>query len=126
MPSIQRKRGGQYTYSPPPTVIVRCFIVRIRWFRLDSNNPLHTFLIMDCCCQYNHNLAVACDLITILPSSRRTFDRRSKIMSTADIKERISTMGYLFVIEGLVVDTSITAIDSPSLKQRVIYGINHQ
>ena len=35
-------------------------------------------------------------------------------MST-DMKERISTMGYLFVVEGLV-DLSITAIDSTLIK----------
>jgi hypothetical protein len=32
-------------------------------------------------------------------------------MSTTDIKERISTMGYLFAAEHLVVDHSITATD---------------
>ena len=58
-------------------------------------------------CQYNHKLALACGLIKI--PSRRTFDRRLKTIST-DVKERISTMRYLFVIEGLV-DLSITAID---------------
>ncbi len=74
------------------------------------------------CCQYNSKLAVACGLIKI--PSRRTFDRRLKTIST-DIKQRISTMGYLFVaIEGLV-DLSITATDSTLLKQRVVYGINH-
>ena len=36
-------------------------------------------------------------------------------MSTIDIKERISTIGYLFVVEGLV-DLSITAVDSTLLK----------
>ena len=41
--------------------------------------------------------------------SRRTFDRRLKTLST-DIKERISTMGCLFVVEGLV-DLSITAVE---------------
>ncbi len=89
------------------------------WFRIDSNNALHTFLNMDC--QYNRKLAVACGLIKI--PSRRTFDRRLKTIST-DIKERISTMGYLFVVEGLV-DLSITATDSTLLKQRVVYGTNH-
>ncbi len=64
--------------------------------------------------QYNHKLALACGLITI--PSRRTFDRRLKTIST-DIKERISTMGYLFVTEGLV-DLSITAIDSTLLKAK--------
>jgi hypothetical protein len=63
-------------------------------------------------CQYNHKLALACGLISI--PCRRTFDRRLKTMPT-DIKERISTMGYLFVVEGLV-DPSITAIDSTLLK----------
>ncbi len=61
------------------------------------NNALHTFLIMDC--QYNSKLAVACGLIKI--PSRRTFDRRLKTIST-DIKQRISTIGYLFVAEGMV------------------------
>ena len=37
-------------------------------------------------------------------------------MST-DIKEKISTMGHLFVVEGLV-DLSITAIDSTLLKSK--------
>ncbi len=58
-------------------------------------------------CQYNTKLAVACGLVTI--PSKRTFDRRLKTMAT-DIKERISTMGHLFVADGLV-DLSITAID---------------
>ncbi len=82
------------------------------WFRIDSNNGLHTFLIMDC--QYNRKLAIACGLITI-PCSRRIFDRRLKTMYT-DVKERISTMGYLFIVERLVVDHSITAIDSTLMK----------
>ena len=110
-PSLpRRKRGRPYVYSP--TVILRCFIARI-WFKIDSNNALHTFLIMDC--QYNRKLAIACGLITI--PCRRTFDRRLKVISTMDIKERISTMGYLFVAEGIV-DTSITAIDSTLLKAK--------
>ncbi len=105
----RRKRGRPYVYSP--TIILRCFIVRI-WFRIDSNNALHIFLNMDCL--YNHKLAVACGLIKI--PSRRTFDRRLKTIST-NIKERISTMGHLFVVEGLV-DLSITAIDSTLMKAK--------
>src|SRR3954451_9638016 len=108
-PVRPRKRGRPYVYTP--TVILRCFIVRI-WFRLDSNNGLHTFLDTDC--QYNRKLVLACGLITI--PSRRTFDRRLKTISK-DIKERISTMGYLFVVEGLV-DLSIKAIDSTLLKAK--------
>jgi hypothetical protein len=38
-----------------------------------------------------------------------------KTISTIDIKQRISTMGHLFVEEGLV-DLSITAIDSTLIK----------
>jgi hypothetical protein len=83
------------------------------WFRIDSNNALHIFLNMDCL--YNHKLAVACGLVKI--PSRRTFDRRLKIIST-DIKERISAMGHLFVVEGLVVDASITAVDSTLIKAK--------
>ena len=109
-PRIPRKRGRPYVYSP--TVILRCFIVRI-WFRLDSNNALRVFLNTDC--QYNRKLAIACSLLTI--PCRRTFDRRLKTIST-DVKERISTMGYLFVTEGLVVDPSITAIDSTLIKAK--------
>jgi hypothetical protein len=36
---------------------------------------------------------------------------------SADIKERISVIGYLFVVEGLV-DLSITAIDSTLMKAK--------
>jgi hypothetical protein len=120
---MPNKRGRPYTYLST-TVILRCFIVLI-WFRLDSNNALHTFLELDC--QYNHKLAVACGLITI--PCRRTFDRRLKTMSI-DIKERISTMGYLFVAEHLAMvddDHFITAIDSTLLKANgnVLHGINH-
>ena len=64
-------------------------------------------------CLYNHKLALACGLVTI-PCSRRTFYRRLKTIST-DIKGRISSIGYLFVAEGII-DLSITAIDSHSLK----------
>ena len=105
----RRKHGRPYVYSPT-TVILRCFIVRI-WFKIDSNNALHIFLNMDCL--YNRKLVVACGLIKI--PCRRTFDRRLKTMST-DIKERISAMGHLFIADRLVVDPSITAIDSTLIK----------
>jgi hypothetical protein len=78
-----RKRGHPYIYSP--TVILRCFIVRI-WFRLDSTNGLHEFLLqID-----NRRVAEACGLDTI--PDRRTFDMRLKTIST-DIRERIAAMG---------------------------------
>ena len=105
----RRRRGRPYVYSP--TVILRCFIVRI-WFRLDSNNALHIFLNTDC--HYNRKLALACGLLSI--PCRRTFDRRLKTIST-DVKERISAMGHLFVAEGLA-DPTVTAIDSTLLKAK--------
>ena len=86
------------------------------WFRLDSNNALHTFLSMDC--QFNQKLALACGLVSI--PSRRTFDRRLKTIST-DIKQRISTMGYLLDAECMVMvedDHSIAAVDSTLLKAK--------
>ena len=99
----QQKCGRPYVYSP--TVILRCFIVRI-WFRLDCNNALHTFLDTDC--QYSRNLVLACGLVSI--PSRRIFDRRLKTIST-DFKQKISKMGYLFVTEeGMADPSSITTI----------------
>ncbi len=105
----KHRRGRPYVYSP--TVIVRCFVVRI-WFRLDSNNALHIFLNTGC--HYNRKLALACGLLSI--PRRRTFDRRLKTIST-DVKERISAMGHLFVTEGLA-DPTVTAIDSTLLKAK--------
>ena len=106
---MPKKRGRPYVYSP--TVILRCFIVRI-WFRLDSNNALYTFLETDW--KYRRKLVLAWGLITI--PSRRTFDRRLKTISI-DIKQRISAMGCLFIVEGMV-DPSITAVDSSLLKAK--------
>ena len=109
----RRKRGRMYVYSP--TIILRCFIVRM-WFKIDSNNALHIFFNMDC--QYNHKLALACGLVS--NPSRQTFDRRLKTIST-DIKQRISTMGNLFVTEGMVLvddSHSIAAVDSTLMKAK--------
>lgn len=104
-------RGRPYVYSP--TVIIRCFIVRI-WFRLDSNRALHHFLSVDL--SYNRKVVKACGLSKVLLPSRRTFDRRLKIVSM-DIKERITTMGNMFVSEGLV-KPHILAIDSTLVKAK--------
>ena len=95
-----------------PTIILRCFIVRI-WFRLDSNRSLHHFLLcLDL--PYNKKIMRACGLSLLYLPSRRTFDRRLKTMST-DIKERISNMGNLFVSDGLI-KPYILAIDSALIK----------
>ena len=62
------------------------------------------------CYQYNHKLALACGLVSIPSSSRRTFDRRLLKMISTDIKQRITAMGYLFVTDDLA-DPSITATE---------------
>lgn len=108
----RRRRGRPYVYSP--TVILRCFIVRL-WFRLDSNNALHEFLEMDY--PYNKKIMKRCGLTQI--PDRRTFDRRLRTIST-DIKERIAAMTNLFLSERII-DPYIVAIDSTlrAYEQRV-------
>jgi hypothetical protein len=105
----RRRRGRPYVYSP--TVILRCFIVRL-WFRLDSNNALHEFLELDY--PYNKKIMKRCGLTQI--PDRRTFDRRLKTISI-DIKERIAIMTRLFVCEKMI-DPYIVAIDSTLLKAK--------
>ena len=58
----------------------------------------------------------ACGLSASYLPSRRTLDRRLKTMS-ADIKERITAMGNLFVFEGLV-KPYILATDSALLRSK--------
>ncbi len=54
----------------------------------------------------------------IVNSVQKTYvDRRLKTISTVDVKDRISTMGYLFVLEDIV-ELSIIAIDSTLLKAK--------
>lgn len=103
------RRGRPYVYSP--TVILRCFIVRL-WFRLDSNNALHEFLELEY--PYNEKIMKRCGLTQI--PDRRTFDRRLKTISI-DIKERIAVMTRMFVSEKMI-DPYIVAIDSTLLKAK--------
>ena len=66
----------------------------------------------------------ACGLSILSLPCRRTFDRRLKTISI-DIKERITTMGHLFVSESIV-KPYIMAIDSTTYQGSwVKYGINH-
>lgn len=58
----------------------------------------------------------ACGLSEPLLPSRRTFDRRLKTVSI-DIKERITTMGGLFVSEGLV-KPHVLSIDSTLVESK--------
>jgi hypothetical protein len=95
----KRRRGRPYVY--PPTVILRCFIVKI-WLRLDSNRALRDFLAIDYY-PYNRKILRACGLNTL--PDRRTFDRRLSTISI-DIRGRIAVMANLFVKEKLV-DPSI-------------------
>jgi hypothetical protein len=65
----------------------------------------------------------ACGL-THIPADRRTFDRRLSTISV-DIKERISSMGNLFVKERLV-DLYNVAIDSTLLRAKGhVWHTNH-
>ncbi len=112
-------RGRPYVY--PPTIIIRCFIVRI-WFRLDSNRSLHHFLSIDL--PYNRKVKRACGLSVLQLPSRRTFDRRLKTISR-DIRERIVTMGNLFVSQDIV-KPHILAIDSTLMSAKGKFGMCHQ
>jgi hypothetical protein len=111
--SHRKKRGRPYVY--PPTVILRCFVVRM-WLRLDSNRALHDFLAMDYY-PYNRKIMKACGL-TGLPDRRRTFDR-SLAKISFDVKERIAAgMGNLFVKEKLVDPYIVVTIDSTLLRAK--------
>jgi Transposase DDE domain len=101
--------GRPYVYSP--TVILRCFIVRI-WFRLDSNRALHEYLAMDL--SYNKKVMKVCGLSRI--PNRRTFDRRLATISN-DIKNRVTTMGELFVRDKII-DPSVLSTDSTLIKAK--------
>ena len=101
----KKRRGRPYVYHP--AVILRCFVVRI-WLGLDSNRALLDFLAMDYY-PYNQKVLKACGLTSLL-------DRRLSTISV-DIKERMSTMGNLFVKEKLV-DPYIVTIDSTLLRAK--------
>jgi len=84
------------------------------WFRLDSNRSLHHFLSVDL--SYNRKVVKACGLSSSCLPSRRTFDRRLKTVSDV-VRERISTMGNLFILQELV-KPYILAIDSALLRSK--------
>ncbi len=115
-PKPSEKRGRPYVYSP--TVMLRCFIVRI-WLRIPSNNALHSFLLLSAENPYNARVMIACGLHGI--PDRRTFDRRLKNISSEggdeDLRPRIDAMGRLFVDEKLI-DPYIVSVDSSLLKAR--------
>jgi hypothetical protein len=104
-----QRRGRPYVYST--SIILRRFIVRT-WFRLDLNRSLYQYLSTDL--PFNRKIIRACGLSKSHLPSRRTFDRRLKTISI-DIKEKITTMGYLFVTESIV-NPYILATDSTLIK----------
>src|ERR1022692_4596295 len=106
-PRPSEKRGMPYVYSP--TVMLRCFVLRI-WLRIPRNDALHAFLSIDR--EYNARMMRACGLDRL--PDRRTFDRRFRSISS-DVRSRIDRMGRLFVEEGLV-DPYIVCVDSTMLK----------
>ena len=112
-PHNNKSRPGRpYVYSPT-TVILRCFIVRV-WFRLDSNRALREYLAMEM--PYNRKVMRGCGLSRV--PSRRTFDRRLVTISAGDIKNRITTMGELFVREKIVDPSIILSTDSTLVKAK--------
>ena len=98
-------RGKPY-YSP--TVMVRCFIVRV-WLRIPDNNALYDYFSIDI--SYDRKLMRECSLDRL--PDRRTFDRRFRVISI-DIRSRIGAMGMLFIKEGLV--DPVVSVDSSLLK----------
>ena len=94
----------------PPTVILRCFVVRI-WLRLDSNRALHDFLAMDCY-PYNRKVLKACGL-TSLPD-RRTFDRRLSTISPG-VRPMVSSLILsVFGVRPIATKSSWAVIVVPS------------
>ena len=86
-------RGRPYVYSP--TVILRCFVVRI-WFRLDSNRALHEYFAMEI--PYNKKVMRVCGLSRI--PNRRTFDRRLATISIMISKtELLQWVNFLCMIK---------------------------
>ena len=79
---------------------------------MDSNRALHEYLAMDL--RYNRKIMKRCGLSRV--ASRRTFDRRLITLST-DIKNRVTTMGELFVHENIT-DPCILSTDSTVIKAK--------
>ena len=105
--------GRPYVCST--TIVLRCFMVRM-WFRLDSNRSLHQYLSIDSPC--NKKVVKACGLSELPLPSRRTFDRRRLKIVSMDIKERVTTMGNMFVSAEGLVKPHILAIDSTLVKAK--------
>ena len=103
------RRGRPYVYSP--TVILRCFVVRI-WFRLDSNRALHEYLAMEM--PYNKKVMKDVGYPEYLVEEH-LIDVLLRYLD--DIKNRITTMGKLFVHDKII-DPSILSTDSTLIKAK--------
>jgi len=98
------RRGRPYVY---PTILMVQLLMIKSWMRIPSNNTLYYFLFIK---PYNDKLLRVCKLNKI--PDRRTIDRRFKDLPISQI---ISTMGNLFLSEGLV-DKESASVDSTMLK----------
>ena len=96
--------GRPYVYST--ILMIQLYIIK-SWMRIPSNNTFHYFLSIKCT---NDKLLKVCRLTQI--PDRRTIDRR---FTNLPISQIISTMGNLFVSEGMVNDES-ASVDSSMLK----------
>ena len=94
------RRGRPYVY--PTILMIQLFIIK-SWMRIPSNNTFHYFLSIKCT---NDKLLRVCKLNKI--PDRRTIDRRFKDLPINNI---ISTMGNLFLSEGIVENKS-ASVDS--------------
>ncbi len=98
------RRGRPYAY--PTILMIQLFIIK-SWMRFPSNNTFHYFLFIK---NSNDKFLRVCKLNKI--PDRRTIDRRFQLLPISNI---ISTMGNLFVSEGLVNNES-ASVDSSMLK----------
>ena len=98
------RRGRPYVY--PTILMVQLFIIK-SWMRIPSNNTFYYFLSIK---SNNDKLLKICKIQQI--PNRRTIDRRFQVLPISNI---ISTMGNLFVSEGLVNDES-ASVDGSMLK----------
>lgn len=96
--------GRPYVY--PTILMVQLYIIK-SWMRIPSNNTLHYYLSIKC---NNDRILKVCKIQQI--PDRRTIDRRFQCLP---IHQIISTMGNLFVSEGLV-DCISASVDSSLLK----------
>jgi hypothetical protein len=108
---IQHRNRKDRPHVHSTTILLKYFIVCV-WHTLDSNGSLHHYLSIYL--PNDRKVMRPCGSSESHLPCRRTFDKRLKTVSIY-IKERITTMGCLFVSEGLV-KPHVLAIDSTLVK----------